>query len=90
MTTLSDIVSTVADKTGSTKKDVEAILKAGFEVIKEEVATGSEVSVQDFGKFTVSERAAREGRNPATGASIQIDASKSVKFKTAKKFKDTL
>lgn len=90
MTTLPDIVSTVAEQTGSSKKDVEAILKAGFDTIKGEVALGAEVTVNGFGKFTVSERAAREGRNPATGASIQIDASKNVKFKPAKLFKDAL
>lgn len=90
MKSLSDIVSTVAAQQGKTKSEIETILKAGFDAIKGEVANGEEVNINAFGKFSTSERAAREGRNPATGETIQIAASTGVKFKAAKQFKDAL
>ncbi len=90
MTTLSDIVSTVAENTGKTKKDVELIAKELFDTVKFEIADGSEVNIAGFGKFSTTERAAREGRNPLTGATIQIAASTNVKFKAAKALKDAL
>lgn len=90
MKTLSDIVATTAALSGDSKKDVERILKIAVDTIKGEVANGNEVRINDFGKFSVSERAAREGRNPATGESIQIAASKGVKFSAASAFKSAL
>ena len=61
-----------------------------FDVIKEGVVLGEEVSIVGFGKFGVTERSAREGRNPQTGEKISIEASKSPKFKASSVFKDAV
>ena len=81
------LIDVVSEKLGTTKKDAGAALDAIVEAIIEAVAEGQEVSISGFGKFGVSERAEREGRNPATGESIVIPASKSPKFKAATAFK---
>mgnify|MGYP003424761133 CR=1 FL=1 len=81
------LIDVVSEKLGTTKKDAGAALDAIVEAIIETVAEGQEVSISGFGKFGVSERAEREGRNPATGESIVIPASKSPKFKAATAFK---
>ena len=81
------LIDVVSEKLGTTKKDAGAALDAIVEAIIEAVAEGQEVSISGFGKFGVSERAAREGRNPATGETITIEASKSPKFKAASAFK---
>lgn len=85
-----ELISKVADKLGVTKKDTGAAIDAVVEVIIETVASGEEVSIAGFGKFTVSERAQREGRNPKTGETVVIAASKSPKFKAASAFKTTV
>lgn len=84
------LIDVVSEKLGTTKKDTGAALDAIVEAIIEAVASGEEVSITGFGKFSVSERAAREGRNPATGESIKIAASKAPKFKASKTFKDAV
>jgi DNA-binding protein HU-beta len=61
-----------------------------FEAIASELANGGEVAVSGFGKFAVSNRSAREGRNPATGETIQIAASKAAKFSAASALKKQL
>jgi DNA-binding protein HU-beta len=61
-----------------------------FDTISSQLASGSEVSIAGFGKFGVSNRAARTGRNPATGATIQIRASKAAKFSAASALKKHL
>ena len=71
---------------GDAKKAVDAV----FDAITSELQSGGEVAVSGFGKFSVSERAAREGRNPATGETIQIAASKAAKFSAASALKKTL
>lgn len=81
------LIDVVSEKLGTTKKDAGAALDAIVEAIIEAVADGQEVSISGFGKFGVSERAEREGRNPATGETITIAASKSPKFKAATAFK---
>lgn len=81
------LIDVVSEKLGSTKKDAGAALDAIVEAIIEAVADGQEVNIAGFGKFSVSERAAREGRNPATSEKIIIPASKSPKFKAASAFK---
>ena len=83
-----EIMSALAEKTGLTKADVEKVYNATFELIKEELSKGNEMSVAGFGKFKITERAAREGRNPQTGEIIKIAASKSVKFKAGKELKE--
>ncbi|HVW18599.1 MAG TPA: HU family DNA-binding protein [Solirubrobacteraceae bacterium] len=72
--------------TGDARKAVDAV----FDAIAAELKSGGDVSVSGFGKFSVSHRAAREGRNPATGATIHIAASKAAKFSAASALKKSL
>ena len=76
-----DFIKTVADKAHLTQKDTKAVYEAMVETIHEEMKKGERLSLVGFGSFYVSERAARKGINPQTGKSIQIKASKSIKFK---------
>ena len=76
-----DFIKTVADKAQLTQKDTKAVYEAMVETIHEEMNKGERLSLVGFGSFYVSERAARKGINPQTGKSIQIKASKSIKFK---------
>jgi len=83
-----ELIDALAAKTGLTKKDSEATLNAFVQTVTEQLAKGDKVSLVGFGTFEVSERAAREGRNPLTGASMKIAASKAPKFKAGKALKD--
>ena len=83
-----ELVAAMADQTGLTKKDVEAVLKAFTDVVSGELKKGGKVQLVGFGTFEVSERAAREGRNPQSGAPMKIAASKAPKFKAGKALKD--
>lgn len=85
-----ELISEVAGKLGVTKKDTGAAIDAIVAVITDALADGQEINIAGFGKFSVSERAAREGRNPATGETISIPASKAPKFKAAKALKDAV
>ena len=78
----------MAEKTQLSKKDAEAALKAFVDVVSEEMKKGEKVQLVGFGTFEVSERAAREGRNPQTGETMTIAASKTPKFKAGKALKD--
>ena len=84
----SELVAAIAEQAGLTKKDAEAALKAFVDVTSKELKEGGKVQLVGFGTFEVSERAAREGRNPQTGASMEIKASKAPKFKAGKALKD--
>ena len=85
-----ELVSAMADKTGLSKKDTEAALSAFTETIAKTLKKGDKVQLIGFGTFEVSKRAAREGKNPQTGAKIKIPASKAPKFKAGKALKDTV
>ena len=85
-----ELVAAMAEKAGLTKKDAESALKAFTDVVAEELQKGEKVALVGFGTFEVSERAAREGRNPQTGETIQIAASKAPKFKAGKALKDAI
>ena len=85
-----ELVAAMAEQTQLSKKDTEAALKAFVDVVAAELKNGGKVQLVGFGTFEVSERAAREGRNPQTGASMQIKASKTPKFKAGKALKDML
>lgn len=78
--TKSEFVDQVADRAGLSKRDAGAAVDAVLETIESALSRGSEISFSGFGKFGVSERSAREGRNPATGERIQIAASRVPKF----------
>ena len=85
-----EIIEALAEKTGLTKADVARVYEGTFELFKEELGKGNDVAVSGFGTFKVSERAAREGRNPQTGETMEIKASKTPKFKAGKALKDMM
>lgn len=76
-----ELIDAVAAKAGLSKVDAKKALDAVLDSIAEAVKGGDKVALVGFGTFSVSERAARTGRNPQTGATIEIAAKKSVKFK---------
>ncbi len=76
-----ELIDALATKTGSTKADAERNLAAFIDVVTETLAAGDDIALVGFGTFEVRERAARIGRNPATGAELKIAASKSPAFK---------
>ncbi len=78
--TKSEFVDQVADRAGLSKKDASDAVDAFLETIESALRRGSEVAFSGFGKFSVSNRGAREGRNPATGERIHIAASRVPKF----------
>lgn len=88
--TKKELIENVADMNDMTKSDVTEVLNATLEMIQEALSEGETIDLYGFGKFSITERAARKGRNPATGESIQIAASKAVKFKPAKALKDAV
>lgn len=85
-----DLVATIAERAGLSKKDSEKALKAFEEAITEELRKGGKVQLVGFGTFDVAERAAREGRNPQTGAAMPIPASRAPRFKVGKTLKDAV
>jgi DNA-binding protein HU-beta len=84
------IVSTLADKTGLKKSEVKSFLDALTELATTEVKRNGEFTVPGFGKLKKTNRKAREGRNPATGAVIKIPAKTTVKFSVGKAMKDSV
>lgn len=73
---------------GATLKDTSVYVDAVFTAIQDALVSGEKIAISGFGNFEVQERAARIGRNPMTGESIEIPASKSPKFKAGKNLKD--
>jgi len=85
-----ELVAAIAQETQLSKKDAEAAVKAFIDVVAGELKKGEKVQLVGFGTFEVSERAAREGRNPQTGETMTIAASKAPKFKAGKALKDMI
>ena len=85
-----ELVAAVAEQADISKKDAEKVLKAFVDVVTEEMKKGEKVQLVGFGTFEVSERAAREGRNPQTGKTMKIAACKAPKFKAGKALKDAV
>lgn len=83
-----ELIAAIAAKANLTKKDAEEALKAFTEVVTDELVKGEKIQLVGFGTFEVSERAAREGRNPKSGEVMNIPASKTPKFKAGKALKD--
>lgn len=83
-----ELIKAISEKLGVTQKAAGEQVDAILEVITEALAAGDEVSLTGFGKFSVTERAERQGVNPATLEKITIKASKSPKFKASKTLKD--
>lgn len=86
----SELILKTAQLSGVSKKDVETVLKAASDAITGELSEGGEATLPGLGKLTVKERAAREGRNPKTGETIEIAARKAPHFSAAKALKDAL
>ena len=86
----SDLVAAMSEKSGLSKKDAEAALNAFTDTVAEVLKKGDKITLVGFGTFEVRERAAREGRNPQTGATIKIAASKVPAFKSGKALKDAV
>jgi DNA-binding protein HU-beta len=85
-----EFISVIAEKAELSKKDAEKALKAFTDVVEEELKKGEKIQLVGFGTFEVSERAAREGRNPQTGETMKIEACKAPKFKAGKALKDAV
>lgn len=85
-----ELVSEVAERAGMTKKEAERAVSAVVEAIEAALTKGERVSLVGFGTFEVRERAARTGRNPRTGATLEISGSKVPAFKAGKALKDLI
>ena len=85
-----ELVAAMAEQAELSKKDSEKALKAFIDVVTEELKKGEKIQLVGFGTFEVTERAAREGRNPLTGEKMQVKASKAPKFKAGKALKDAV
>jgi DNA-binding protein HU-beta len=88
--TKNDLADKVAERTGLAASQARQALEAAIDAVADELAAGGEVALAGFGKFSVSHRAARQGRNPATGETISIAASKAAKFSAASALKSRL
>jgi DNA-binding protein HU-beta len=85
-----DLAEKLATETGVTKADARKTVDVVFAAIADAAATGEEISLNAFGKFKIKDTPARDGRNPATGETIKIAASKKLTFAPAKAIKDRL
>lgn len=85
-----DLIAKIAENTDMPKKTCEAVFDETFKVFAEQLAAGESVTIPNFGKLEVRERKARTGRNPQTGAEMQIPAAKSVALKAGKVLKEAV
>ena len=85
-----ELVTKVVEKTGLTKKDAEKVVVAVFDSIQDALTAGDRVQLVGFGTFEVRSRGARTGRNPRSGDTIQIPATKVPAFKAGKALKDAI
>ena len=85
-----ELIASIANESGLSKKDAGAALEATITTIKNVLADGDSVSILGFGTFSVKERPERQGRNPATGEPMTIKASKNPVFKAGKALKDVV
>ena len=85
-----ELVSAVADKSKLSRQDATTAVDAIFDVLQETMASGDDVRLVGFGTFSVSHRAASKGRNPSTGAEVDIPARNVAKFAPGKGLKDSL
>ena len=83
-----DLIAIISEKTELTKKDVEKVISAELETIKETLGKNEKITLLDFGTFSVRYRKATKGRNPQTGEAINIPASKTVGFKPGKDLRE--
>ena len=88
--TKNELAEQVARRNGLSASQARQVLETTLESVSDELAAGGEVALAGFGKFSVSQRAARQGRNPSTGQTINIAASKAAKFSAASALKKRL
>jgi len=88
--TKTELVNSMAEKAGLSKTDAEKALKAFIDSVTETLQKEDKISLVGFGTFSVGDRAARTGKNPQTGAALQIPAAKVPKFKAGKALKDAV
>jgi len=86
--TKTELVSVVADKAGLTKADADRAIKALLDAVTDCLKSGDKLTLVGFGTFSVSKRAARTGKNPRTGAKIEIAAANTPRFKAGKALKE--
>lgn len=86
----SELVAAMAEKAGISKKSAELALGAFTDMVIETVANGGSVQLIGFGTFEAAERSARQGRNPQTGETINIPATKMPKFRAGTAFKNAV
>lgn len=85
-----DIIQNVCDKLGFSKKDSARIVESVFDIMKDELARGQKVKISGFGNFVVKDKNSRRGRNPQTGAEIEISARRVLTFKSSQVLKKAL
>jgi DNA-binding protein HU-alpha len=85
-----ELAAAVSDETGLTREKANEVITAFTDQVSAAAARGEDITLIGFGTFNVRHREAREGRNPQTGASIRIPASKTVGFKAGKALKDAI
>ncbi len=85
-----DVINAIADEAGISKKEATAAYEAFISYITDTCSSGDRCAIPGLGSFSVSQRKAREGRNPRTKEKITIPASKSVRFKAGKDLKESL
>lgn len=85
-----DIIQNVCDRLGFSKKDSARIVESVFDIMKDELARGDKVKISGFGNFIVKDKNSRRGRNPQTGAEIEISARRVLTFKSSQVLKKAL
>ena len=85
-----EFVEQVAEKAEFSRREAELAVDATLKTIEEQLARGSEITLPGFGKFHVADRGARQGRNPQTGAPIEIKASRVPRFSAGSKLKQVV
>ena len=88
--TKSELITAVAEKSGTSKKDADKLIDAFVSTVYETLAEGDKVQIMGFGSFEVKNRAARKGVNPSTGEAIDVPAGKSPVFRPGKAFKEAI
>jgi len=85
-----DLINSISEKSGLTKKDVESVLNSFLGEVTDALSSGDKVQLIGFGTFETRKRSARVGRNPQTGATLQISESKVPAFKAGNKLKEAV
>lgn len=88
--TKAELIDAIAESAGVSKADAERTVQAFFDVVVDKTKQGGKVAWPGFGSFSTTERAARTGRNPQTGAEVQIPASTAMKFTASSSLKSAL